>query len=81
MQQIKGGYFAQYNYDSHETGTIHETERIEYFPKSQHSERLALCQFRLFTIRLGDDQELNNQAASSLSHMLNDWMKWINWMP
>lgn len=38
-------------------------ESIAMSEKSQHSERLALCQFRLFTIRLGDDQELNNQVA------------------
>lgn len=38
-------------------------ESIAMSEKSQHSERLALCQFRLFTIRLGDDQEINNQVA------------------
>ncbi|MFB5677810.1 helix-turn-helix domain-containing protein [Paenibacillus terreus] len=38
-------------------------ESIAMSEKSQHSERLALCQFRLFTIRLGDNQELNNQVA------------------
>ncbi|MFB5761005.1 helix-turn-helix domain-containing protein [Paenibacillus medicaginis] len=38
-------------------------ESIAMSEKSQHSERLALCQFRLFSIRLGEDQELNNQAA------------------
>lgn len=31
--------------------------------KYQNSERLALCQFRLFRIALGDDQTLNLQAA------------------
>lgn len=31
--------------------------------KNQHSERLALCQYRLFQIRLGSDQEKNYQAA------------------
>ncbi|WNS43196.1 transcriptional regulator [Paenibacillus sp. MMS20-IR301] len=32
--------------------------------KYQHSERLALCQYRLFTISLGDDQDRNLWAAS-----------------
>ncbi|ANY75651.1 transcriptional regulator [Paenibacillus ihbetae] len=31
--------------------------------KSQHSERLALCQYRIFTLKLSDDQEKNLQAA------------------
>jgi hypothetical protein len=30
----------------------------------QHSERLALCQYRLFTISLGDDQDRNLWAAN-----------------
>ncbi|AIQ13833.1 helix-turn-helix domain-containing protein [Paenibacillus durus] len=29
----------------------------------QHSERLALCQYRLFTLGLGDDQDINLQVA------------------
>lgn len=32
--------------------------------KYQHSERLALCQYRLFTITLGDSQEVNLRAAN-----------------
>ncbi|EHS56167.1 helix-turn-helix domain-containing protein [Paenibacillus sp. Aloe-11] len=31
--------------------------------KYQHSERLAICQYRIFTIQVGDDQERNLQAA------------------
>ncbi len=31
--------------------------------RSQHSERLALCQYRLFTIALGDNQNENLRAA------------------
>lgn len=33
--------------------------------KYQHSERLALCQYRLFTIHLGDDREANMNLAAS----------------
>ncbi|MFC3749376.1 transcriptional regulator [Paenibacillus sp. GCM10012306] len=32
--------------------------------KLQHSERLALCQYRLFAIRLGEDQDENLRAAN-----------------
>ncbi|MFM9277103.1 helix-turn-helix domain-containing protein [Paenibacillus jiagnxiensis] len=39
-------------------------EEVAKTEHSQHSERLALCQYRLFTIRLGDDQALNLQAAA-----------------
>lgn len=38
-------------------------ESIALSEKSQHSERLALCQYRLFSIRLGEDQSKNLQAA------------------
>lgn len=31
--------------------------------KYQHSERLALCQYRLFTIKIGDDQDNNLRIA------------------
>lgn len=37
--------------------SVAESERF------QHSERLALCQYRLFTLGLGDDQDANLQAA------------------
>ncbi|WP_019637872.1 hypothetical protein [Paenibacillus fonticola] len=33
--------------------------------KYQHSERLALCQYRLFTIHLGNDREANISLAAS----------------
>ncbi|AZK45701.1 helix-turn-helix domain-containing protein [Paenibacillus lentus] len=33
--------------------------------KYQHSERLALCQYRLFTIHLGSDREVNLSLAAS----------------
>ncbi|MDP4099318.1 transcriptional regulator [Paenibacillus sp. P96] len=39
-------------------------ESVAVTEHSQHSERLALCQYRLFTIRLGDDQTKNLQAAA-----------------
>ncbi|MEF2966800.1 helix-turn-helix transcriptional regulator [Paenibacillus sp. M1] len=38
-------------------------ESVASGEKHQHSERLALCQYRLFSIRLGDDQEQNYRAA------------------
>ncbi|RRJ66844.1 XRE family transcriptional regulator [Paenibacillus oralis] len=38
-------------------------EGIAESEQKQHSERLAVCQYRLFTIRQGTDQELNYQAA------------------
>ncbi|GIO96488.1 hypothetical protein J14TS5_15740 [Paenibacillus lautus] len=37
--------------------SVAESERF------QHSERLALCQYRLFMLELGDDQDANLQAA------------------
>ncbi|MFD1908160.1 hypothetical protein ACFTAO_13230 [Paenibacillus rhizoplanae] len=38
-------------------------KNISASEKYQHSERLALCQYRLFRIALGDSQILNLQAA------------------
>lgn len=38
-------------------------ESIALSEKSQHSERLAYCQYKLFLTRLGQDQEQNYQAA------------------
>lgn len=38
-------------------------ESIAESEQKQHSERLAICQYRLFLIRQGTDQELNYQAA------------------
>ncbi|MGG6313466.1 tetratricopeptide repeat protein, partial [Paenibacillus macerans] len=38
-------------------------ESIAESEQKQHSERLAVCQYRLFMIRQGNDQELNYQAA------------------
>lgn len=38
-------------------------ESVANSEKHQHSERLAFCQYRLFLIRLGTDQEKNYQAA------------------
>ncbi|MFM9278611.1 helix-turn-helix domain-containing protein [Paenibacillus jiagnxiensis] len=39
-------------------------ESVAITEHSQHSERLALCQYRLFTIRLGEDQAQNLQVAA-----------------
>lgn len=38
-------------------------ESVAASERRQHSERLAFCQYRLFTLRLGDNQEHNLQAA------------------
>ncbi|KGE19427.1 DNA-binding protein [Paenibacillus wynnii] len=38
-------------------------ESVAASERRQYSERLAFCQYRLFTLKLGDDQELNYQAA------------------
>ncbi|MGF7048464.1 transcriptional regulator with XRE-family HTH domain [Paenibacillus sp. DS2015] len=38
-------------------------ESVATSERRQHSERLAFCQYRLFTLRLGDNQELNLRAA------------------
>lgn len=39
-------------------------ECISESERAQHSERLALCQYRLFTLRLSDDQENNLIVAT-----------------
>lgn len=38
-------------------------EGVAESEKYQHSERLAICRYRLFNIALGDDQDANLQAA------------------
>lgn len=38
-------------------------ESVAASERRQHSERLAFCQYRLFMLRLGDNQENNLQAA------------------
>lgn len=38
--------------------------------KYQHSERLALCQYRLFTIRVGRDPEADFQAAARFEYFV-----------
>ncbi len=39
-------------------------EHVSVSEKYQHSERLALCQYRLFLINIGDDQNRNLRAAT-----------------
>ncbi|MGZ0039430.1 transcriptional regulator [Paenibacillus ottowii] len=39
-------------------------EGVAEAEKYQHSERLAVCQYRIFTIQVGDDQGLNLKAAT-----------------
>ncbi|MEK4732396.1 MULTISPECIES: helix-turn-helix domain-containing protein [unclassified Paenibacillus] len=38
-------------------------ESVAEAEKYQHSERLAVCQYRIFTIQIGDDQSRNMKAA------------------
>ncbi|WP_068503589.1 helix-turn-helix domain-containing protein [Paenibacillus kribbensis] len=38
-------------------------ENVAVSEKNQHSDNFAVCQYRLFTIRIGDDQEKNYDAA------------------
>ncbi|KOS00942.1 DNA-binding protein, partial [Paenibacillus polymyxa] len=39
-------------------------EGVAEAEKYQHSERLAVCQYRIFTIQVGDDQSRNLKAAT-----------------
>ncbi|MGG6479949.1 helix-turn-helix transcriptional regulator [Paenibacillus sp. NRS-1775] len=39
-------------------------ENVAEVEKYQHSERLAVCQYRIFTIQIGDDQNQNLRAAT-----------------
>ncbi|APB71824.1 XRE family transcriptional regulator [Paenibacillus polymyxa] len=39
-------------------------ENVAEVEKYQHSERLAVCQYRIFTIQIGDNQNQNVRAAS-----------------
>ncbi|WP_068505051.1 helix-turn-helix domain-containing protein [Paenibacillus kribbensis] len=39
-------------------------EGVAEAEKYQHSERLAICQYRMFTIQVGDDQNRNLKAAN-----------------
>ncbi|MEC0233002.1 transcriptional regulator [Paenibacillus kribbensis] len=41
-------------------------ENIAETEKYQHSERLAVCHYRIFTIRIGDDQSRNFRSATIL---------------
>ncbi|KAF6577589.1 transcriptional regulator, partial [Paenibacillus sp. EKM208P] len=38
-------------------------EGVAEAEKYQHSERLAVCQYRIFTIQIGDDQSRNHKAV------------------
>ncbi len=39
-------------------------EGVAEVEKYQHSERLAICHYRIFTIQVGDDQKRNLRAAT-----------------
>ncbi|MGO4788926.1 helix-turn-helix domain-containing protein [Paenibacillus sp. 2KB_20] len=45
-------------------------ESVAESEKYQHSERLALCHYRLFTISLGHDQEKNLRAATKFEEFV-----------
>jgi transcriptional regulator with XRE-family HTH domain len=51
-----------FNEDKHAAAAL-LYESVATSERRQHSERLAFCQYRLFTLRLGSDQEKNLQAA------------------
>lgn len=46
-------------------------ESVAESEKYQHSERLALCQYRLFTIALGEDRDANLRAAVQFEGFVN----------
>ncbi|MGG1618052.1 tetratricopeptide repeat protein [Paenibacillus sp. NRS-1781] len=56
---IAEGFFQQGKF----AASIILYESIAVGEKKQHSERLALCQYRIFMAKQGDDQEINYQAA------------------
>ncbi|WP_226000873.1 helix-turn-helix domain-containing protein [Paenibacillus sp. BJ-4] len=58
--EIAEDLFAQ---GQHEAALI-LYENVAEVEKYQHSERLALCQYRIFTIQVGDDQNQNCRAAA-----------------
>ncbi|UQZ37609.1 transcriptional regulator [Paenibacillus sp. PK3_47] len=45
-------------------------EGVAESEKYQHSERLALCQYRMFTIALGEDQDSNLRAATHFEYFV-----------
>lgn len=45
-------------------------EGVAESEKYQHSERLALCQYRMFTIALGEDQDANLRAATHFEYFV-----------
>ncbi|QNR68905.1 helix-turn-helix transcriptional regulator [Paenibacillus peoriae] len=49
--------------DGHKEATAFLFENVAESERQQHSERLAICQYRLFTIRVGNDQEESYDAA------------------
>ncbi|MGR6126131.1 transcriptional regulator [Paenibacillus sp. SEL1] len=49
--------------DGHNEAAAFLYENVAESERQQHSERLAVCHYRLFTIRVGDDQEKNYDAA------------------
>ena len=55
-------------------------ENIAESEKMQHSERLALCQYRLFRLGLTNDQHRNLIIASRFEYYVDGWMNATSWM-
>ncbi|APB71851.1 XRE family transcriptional regulator [Paenibacillus polymyxa] len=49
--------------DGHKEAAAFLFENVAESERQQHSERLAICQYRLFTIRVGNDQEKSYDVA------------------
>ncbi|MEK5252917.1 helix-turn-helix transcriptional regulator [Paenibacillus sp. FSL F4-0125] len=60
-------FFAQGKYEA--AAMLYQS--VAESEKYQHSERLALCQYRLFTIALGEDQDANLRAAVQFEGFVN----------
>ncbi|MFB5678027.1 transcriptional regulator [Paenibacillus terreus] len=57
--ELAEDFFAQERYEA--AALLYKN--VAFSEKHQHSERLAVCQYRLFKIRIGDDQVQNLKAA------------------
>ncbi|GJM78480.1 hypothetical protein HMSSN139_09760 [Paenibacillus sp. HMSSN-139] len=55
-------------------------ENVAMSETRQYSERLAVCQYRLFKIRIGSDQAHNLKSRINSNPTWIGWMKSCNWM-
>ncbi|KJD43288.1 helix-turn-helix domain-containing protein [Paenibacillus terrae] len=51
-------------------------EKVAENERQQHSERLAVCQYRLFQLAIGKDQNLNLKAATIFETFVNRLNEW-----